>query len=133
MDEWIRDCEEHGKAAILQEVQERETRSSTSLFDMSEMRLENGPPLPLACDLCWTSQLQGVHFVSGVYEPVLLDGLLGQRVVGLAGVQRSCADDAGHVGRQYHLAFRPGRDNRIGPFWFHCVAHLSGAERTDHD
>lgn len=50
---------------------------------MREMRVEDGPSLSLAGNLCWTAELQAVPSIFELYQPVLLVGLLHLCNVGL--------------------------------------------------
>lgn len=51
-------------------------RSRAPLFYLQAMRIEDGPPLPVACDMCWTAQLQTIPIVPELHVCVLL-ALLG--------------------------------------------------------
>lgn len=42
---------------------------------MQALRAEDGPPLPLVGDMCWSAQLQGLLTLSDILDPILL-GLL---------------------------------------------------------
>ena len=61
-----------------------EAGSSTSLLDLPNVRTEDGSSLPMAGNMRWIAQLQGVPLVPYIYDLVLLCLL---RSVGNVGVE----------------------------------------------
>lgn len=57
--------------AILQEMSGTETRSRTSLLNMSNLRAEDGSSLPLVGDMCGIAQLQSFPPLPDIHDPVL--------------------------------------------------------------
>ena len=55
---------------------DREAGSGSSLFNMQEMRAEDGPPLPMVGYMRGLEELQGFPVVSHLYECFLLAMLL---------------------------------------------------------
>jgi hypothetical protein len=55
------------------------------LLHVQALRTQNGPPLPMACDLCRTPQLQGLLAVLDIPDLILL-GVF--RDIGDVGMER---------------------------------------------
>lgn len=62
-----------------------EARSRPSLLDLSKVCLEDGPPLSLAGDLRWATQLQGFPPVPDIHDTILLRMFWGFGHVGMEG------------------------------------------------
>ena len=64
-----------GRIEVLQQVPVKEARPLPPLLDVQALRPEDGPSLPVACDMRRSSQLQGLRSVSDILERLLLDVL----------------------------------------------------------
>lgn len=65
----------HWPTALLQEVSVSKARPRTSLFYLQEVCVEDGPPLPVASNMCRVSKLQSVPALPHIRDGLLL-GLL---------------------------------------------------------
>ena len=97
------------------------------------MRAEDGSPLPMACHLRGVEELQGLSFIPGLYEPLLLAMLWDYFRLAM---ERSLDGNSRELLRKHdadqlrltgcHLGHhRPGTDG------LHRVACQSGLERAD--
>lgn len=110
-----------------------ETRSGASLLDMQDLRAEDGPPLPLAGDMCRTSKLQGLPAFPHLHDPVLLRLLRSVGVLGLPGdSDRWGIHGSAHAGELCD-ALCDLWHHWVGARWFHGLAHIACFQRTDYD
>jgi hypothetical protein len=110
-----------------------ETRPRTSLLNMPDMRIEDGPSLSLAGKLCWLAQLQGLPVIPHIHVALLHSLLCCCVSLGLARALERCGVYTKSHAYQLCDVSCDRWGNWAGVEWIYRLAHHACVERTDND